>query len=401
VTARWATATAFLAAVAFATAVHAQDLVVRAGTILPIAGDPIRNGVLVVRDGKVAAVGADVAVPAGVPVVELPQSTIMPGLIDANAWEGCRGQLSEESREVFPSYKVARALDPDSPQLRQLAQRGTTAVCLSPGHHAVIGGLCAVVQTAGPTREAMVVTDRAALQAVVGWEASAGNRIPWRESPDTFYYRRPTTRTGVVWELRKAFFSVTEEGQPAPDPADAEVLRAVVAGQLPLRVAVRRMIDIETTFRIADEFGLHNLVLEEAFEAFKVADEIARRNVPVVLSNLFYLGDGQPQTPEMHLNNAGILAKAGVKIAFGTALSDGRPDLLTCAAIAHRYGLPRDDCLKALTVNAAEILGVADRIGSLVPGKDADFVVLSGDPLSVTSRVEQTYLAGKQVYNLR
>lgn len=179
-----------------------------------------------------------------------------------------------------------------------------------------------------------------------------------------------------------------------------EMLTTALKAEIPIRITVRRAIDIRTAFRIADEYGLR-IILDECTEGYKVAELIAEKQTPVVLGPFYYYPRTSSQYSEgreVNWNNAGILAKAGVKVALASGTESQAPSLLTVAGFAVRHGMSGDQALKAVTVTAAKILGVADRVGSLEQGKDADVLILSADPLASTSRVERVIVKGRTVY---
>jgi imidazolonepropionase-like amidohydrolase len=205
----------------------------------------------------------------------------------------------------------------------------------------------------------------------------------------------------IIWMLRKSFFDAQQQAdsEQTEDP-NLAILSAVLKDEIPIHVNARRAIVIRAALKVADEYGL-KLIFQECTEGYKVAGQLAERKIPVVLGPFYYYPGNMGQNREgrkVNWNNAGILAGAGVKVALASGGQPGSIDILTAAAFAVRHGMDRDEALKAITITPAEILGVADRVGSLEKGKDADIVVLSGDPLNVTTRVEKVILNGKTVY---
>jgi len=389
--------------VLFSPAVQAQDqtLAVKAGKILPMVGDPIADGIILIEDGKIKAIGADVEIPEGTEVVDATSGIAMPGLVDARASQPVRGDLNEQSEEITPTFHISLALNPKDKELKRRLQRGTTTLYVSPGSDNTIAGLGVVIKPTGQTPSDMVLRDEAALHVTMGIDSTMGNRIPRGSPPVNFYYRRPTTGMAVNWMLRKSFFDAQQyaEGHEQEDPA-MEVLAAALAGELPIRVEARRAIDIRTAFRIADEYGL-KIILDECTEGYKVPELIAEKEAPVVTGPFYYYPANYSQYSEgreVNWNNAGILAGAGVKVALTSGASTQTPSLLEAAVLAVRHGMSRDDALRAITVTPAEILGVADRVGSLKAGADADILILNGDPLADTSRPTRVILNGRIVY---
>lgn len=382
-----------------------ETIAIKAGEILTISGAPVRAGVILIRGGKIADLGADVVIPPDARIMDASNAVVMPGLVDASAIAPVRGDRNEQSNEMTPSLRISSGLDPQSKTLKRILQNGCTTLCVMPGGENLIGGLGVVVKTVGPLSNIneMILKEDAGLKIVMGSDATVGNRIPRQEPPTDFYFRRPTTTMAVAWMLRKCFFDAQQYAASArEEDADLKVIAAALKGVIPIRVNVRRAIDIRTALRIADEYRFR-LVLDECTEGYKVADELAKKEVPVVLGPFYYYPTGSSQYDEgreVNWNNAGLLVRAGVKVAIASNGQDESIGLLTAAAFAVRHGMPRAEALRSITLVPAQILRVADRVGSLEKGKDADLLILSGDPLAVTSRIQRVILNGKTVYQM-
>jgi imidazolonepropionase-like amidohydrolase len=379
----------------------AEVTAVKAGRILTISGEPITDGVILIEDGKIAEIGTGIEIPEDATVIDAGKSVVMPGLVDASAAAPVRGDLNEQSSEITPTFRISDALDPQSKALKRIVQTGVTTLFVSPGRQNVIGGLGVVVKPAGKIPQQMIVKDEAALRIVMDLDSTQGNRIPRREPATNFYYRRPGTRMAIIWMLRKSFFDAQQQAdsEQTEDPNMA-ILSAALKDEIPIHVNARRAIVIRAALKVADEYGL-KLILQECTEGYKVAGQLAERKIPVVLGPFYYYPGNMGQYREgrkVNWNNAGILAEAGVKVALSSGGQSGAIDILTAATFAVRHGMDRDEALKAITITPAEILGVADRVGSLEKGKDADIVILSGDPLNVTTCIEKVILNGKTVY---
>lgn len=389
-----------------------KTVAIKAGEILTVSGAPIKAGIILIQNGKIVDIGTTIAVPQDASVIDASDSVVMPGLVDAGALPPVRGDLNEQSSEITPALRISTALDPKSKVLKRIVQTGCTTLYIAPGGANLIAGLGVIMKPVGKSAAELIIKDDAALKIVMGSDSTQGNRIPWYEPPTTFYYRRPTTTMAVAWMLRKSFFDAKQyiASHEKEDP-NMEIIAAALQGKIPIRVAVRRAIDIRTALRIANEYGLQ-VILDECTEGYKVAEEIAKKNTPVVLGPFYYYPRTSSQYEEgreVNWNNAGILAKAGVRVAIASnsqegprfaATQDESVDLLTAATFAVRHGMAPAEALKAITLTPAEILGVAERVGSLENGKDADILILSGNPLAATSRIKLVILKGETVYQI-
>jgi len=356
-------------------------------------GEIIEKGVVLVQHGRILGVASGNR-PEGMKGVDLAGKTLIPGLIDGASSAGIGSAANEDGEEVAPSMRVLDSFDPRAAELSRCRQSGVTVVMVEPGNRGVIGGLGAVVKTAGASRQAMTLRADAVLKAAMGPGPAQGNFAP-RGAAASFFSRRPTTRMGVDWGFRKAFYDARKSG---PEDSAGVVLRKALAGALPVRISATRVTDLETALRTAEELNL-TISLEEAQESFKRADLLARRKIPVLLRPVPAPAGSEPE--EYRLDTFARLIKAGVQTALLPAPGAGSDDLLASVAFAVRAGASPADALRAVTLTPAEILGVADRVGSLEPGKDADLVVLSGPPHEITSRVEKVMIDGRWVYGER
>jgi imidazolonepropionase-like amidohydrolase len=373
-----------------------EAVLIRGARVVTAAGPELAPGAVLLRAGKIERVAARIEPPAGTRVVEADGKVVIPGLVDAGPAPGFALPASEDGSEVTPLVRALDAVDPRSPLLLRARRAGVTTLYVGPGNRNVIGGLGAVVKTAGRTRSERILLEDAALKGAMGSGPTSDN-FPPRSSMATFFARRPTTRMGVEWEFRKAFQDArreAEEGRPVTEAGD--LFRRASAGKLPVRVAASRSTDLESALRLAAEFGFP-LVIEEGHEAWKVAGELARRRVPVLLRPTLLPGRAPPEGGESRLDTFSLLRDAGVPVALLPAGEDESGGLLAAAAFAVRHGARPEEALRAVTAAPAEILGVGARVGSLEAGKDADLVVLSGDPLDPKTRVEAVYVGGRDV----
>ncbi len=365
--------------------VQAEDvpILLKDARVLSCAGPERAKASVLVSGGRIVKVAEAIEAPPKALVIDLAGKVLMPGLVDAGGRLALEESPNEEGSEVTPGVSALDALEPGAPSLRRAALCGVTTAYAGPGNRNVLGGTGAVLKTSGPER-LRPLRARADLKTALGSEPSSGNYPP-RGAPATFYARRPTTRMGVVWEFRQAFADA-RDGRA--EGAGAAVLADALAGKLTVRVAASKATDLETALALAQEFGL-SILLDEGQEAWKLAGVLAAKKVPLVLKPVFGVGaaEGRPDA-------LSLLRAAGVDTALAAPTS-APESLLEAAIFALRHGASRDDALRAVTSVPARLLGVADRVGSIEEGKDADLVVYSGDPLDARSTVERVMAGGR------
>lgn len=381
----------------------AQDEIValKAGQVLTVSGELIRDAVVLIQHGKIIDVGADVSVPEGATVIDATKKVVMPGLVNAGPVDVTRGDTNEQSSEITPTFRVSEAIDPADKVLKRLVQTGVTTLHVAPGPMNLIAGLGAVIKPVGKTVAEMMLKDDASLWITFGSASTYRNRPPRSSAPNNFYYRRPTTRMAVAWMVRKSFFDAQQyaaDTPASPDP-DLDVLVAAMEGILPIVIRAQRSTDIRMALNIAQEIDL-KVTLFQCTEGHKMAQEIGKRQIPVILEPFydFRSQGGGIEGDDIRWSNATVLSQAGVAVALSPSPGREGSDLLTAALFAVRHGMSRDQALRSITLTPAEILGVADRVGSIEKGKDADLLVLSGDPVSSTTRIERVIINGKTVF---
>jgi imidazolonepropionase-like amidohydrolase len=387
----------------------ADRYALKGGTIYTMDGIPLKNGILMIRDGKIENVGEGAMIPRGCPVIDAGDFVVMPGLVLARSYIGLtsnfRMQTStdEVSEPVAPAMDVKNAVEPQHPHFYLTHQLGITSALITPGNLNVIGGQGSVLKTWGDVVDRMIVKDRAAMIFGLGAKAKREQQMP-------------STRMGIAALIRETLTKAREymhsqdtyerdkKGPAHPRDLSLEALVPVLKGEMPVIVHCERKDDILTAIRLADEFGL-KIILDGATEAYRVVDEIKKRDIPVVLGDILR-GIGNVEDAGFSNSNPAILAKAGVRVAFRSreglwywpAAGMVGGDLLEVAAFACRYGMPEEAALRAVTIDAARIAGVGDRVGSLEPGKDADILILRGHPFRTTSIPEAVIVDGKIVY---
>lgn len=353
-------------------------------------GRVIDKGMVQVNNGKIAAVTTSVD-DAGA-ATELRVYAVTAGLVDASARIGLASGAVEQSREVAPELHVASAVDVFSVEFTRVLEGGVTSVLVNPPDYDVIGGLGVVLKTAGDDNVASrTVKADAVLRGAMGGQPSQGNH-PAFGRPTDFFSRRPTTRMGVEWEWRKAFWDTAQsEKDPAKGFAGMERLKDVLAGKLTLSIQAWTTQDIRTALFLKEEIereklGTPHFVIDAAAEAWREPQLLVRTKTPIVLPP--FPADGRTgEGAFMAWNVAEMLHEQGVLVAL-SAHGSGELDerLAMQAGYAMRGGLPFDAALEAVTINPARILGVQDRVGSIEVGKDADLVLWNGVPFEATSR---------------
>lgn len=400
------TLTAALVAAAAAAApagAQQQPHAFRGATLLPIAGAPIENGVLVVQGGRITAVGGpETAVPADAVVHDATGKVIMPGLVDTHSHIG-GGDGGDRSAALHPSVRILDAIDARDEGIQKAQAGGITTVNVMPGSGHLMSGQTVYLKL----RDAHTIQDltfcRDLLRDVCGGMKMANGTNPRGESPF------PGTRGRAAAMVRERFVHAQEYADKAeraggldrvtPRDLELEALVDVLEGRRVVHFHTHRADDILTALRLADEFGFR-IVLQHVSEAWKVADEIAAAGAPASIIILDSPG-GKLETMEFSNTNGRVLEQAGVLTAFHT--DDGITDsrwFLRSAGFGVREGMSRERALEALTIAGARMMGLEDRVGTLEPGKDADFIVLSGDPLSVYTHVLETWVEGQKVFDL-
>jgi imidazolonepropionase-like amidohydrolase len=332
---------------------------------------------------------------------------VLPGFIDAHAHvgvseeaEGWAGQdTNERTSPVTAQVRALDAINPADQGFRDAIMGGVLAVNVNPGSANPIGGQTVAIKCWGRTVDEMVMREPAGLKSALG------------ENPKRVYGERnetPATRLGTAALIRGAFVAAqnyqaklaaadSDGAAPAERDLKLEALSRVLRREIPWRQHCHRADDIATAMRMAREFG-YDLVIDHGTEAYLLADQIAAASIPVVIGPLL-TSRSKVELRNRSLANPGRLAAAGVRIAITT----DHPVvpihfLIHQATLAVKEGLDPVTALRAVTIHPAQVIGCADRIGSLSAGKDADLVIWSGDPLDVMSRAERAYLDGREIY---
>ena len=376
----------------------AQTIAITGGTVYPVSGPKLANATVLIRDGKIAAVGTSVAVPSDATRIDATGKWVTPGLIDGagqmglveiGAVAGTREALLKGDT-IAASFNVAEGINPASVVIPVTRIEGVTTVLAVPAGN-LVSGQAVLIDLAGNTIEEMLVKSPVGVvlnDSETGKDFAGGSRAALVERV------RRVLRDALEYERRRADFGRAQLRPLSAAAADLEALLPVLHGQEPLIAYANRRSDIESALRLAREFKL-KLVLAGAQEGWQIAGAIAQAGVPVLVEPL----DNIPSYDALGIRyeNAGLLAKAGVKVALMETDTHNSRNLRQQAGNAVAYGMTWDQVLRAVTLSPAEMFGVADRYGSLDPGKVANVVVWSGDPFEFATGVEHVLIRGKEI----
>ncbi|HZI19834.1 MAG TPA: amidohydrolase family protein [Pyrinomonadaceae bacterium] len=376
-------------------------------TIVTVAGPAINDGVLVVRGGKIVAVGprASVSVPRDADVVDVRGKFIMPGLVDTHSHVG-GGSGGDASAPIQPDARILDSINVLDSGLMRARAGGITTVNVMPGSGHLLSGQTLYLKLRdGKAVDDLLIRDA---KGQVAWGIKMANGTnslrPGTNGPF------PGTRAKSAALLREQFTRAQEYREKVrraggdasklpPRDLGLEILVEALEGRRVVHFHTHRHDDILTALRLAKEFGFR-VVLQHVSEAWKVADEIAAAKAPASIILIDAPG-GKLETVDVSFTNGAALEKAGALVGFHTDdyITDSRL-FLRSAGLAVRAGMSRERALAGMTLAGAEMLDLKDRVGSLAPGKDADFIVLSGDPLSVYTKVLETWVEGVRVFDL-
>ena len=395
-----ACAAAFIAAVSTPAA---QTVAITGGKVYPVSGPPIENGTVLIKDGKIVAVGANVTVPADAEKVDASGKWVTPGLVDAETQLGLVevgfGAGANESRArseqgITPDFTSWDGLNPRSVLIPPAREEGVTSVMSTPGG-GLIAGQAAMIDLFGDTRAEMILRAPAAMIASIGDEGGDGAPAKGQQIAklreilqDTRYYQKHV-----------AEFDRGQSRQMSLNPGSLAALVPVLEGKVPLLINADQASDIQSAIDLAKEFGI-KVIIGGGEEAWEVADRLAAAKIPVLAgaesnipSSFSTLGARQ--------DNVALLRKAGVEVAL-IGNGDGDESLFNVRNIRYEagnavgYGLSWNDALKAITEAPAAIFGVADKIGTLQAGHEANVVVWDGDPFEFATRAVAVYVHGKK-----
>ena len=405
--------------------VPAGAYAIRGATVHTLAGDPIEGGTVVLQDGRITAVGTDVEVPVGASVIDASGLHVYPGMLDAFSRLGLTEigavDASNDQAEITrwnPHLTAATAVHPASEHIPVARANGVTHALTAPGSgggffgggggEGGIPGRAALIHLDGWTVEEMAVDPSAAL--VVDWpeiqtrtfdfSTFSFEEKPFTEAKEAF--DEALAELEDWFEAAAHYRQATERGDPSKFERNlkleylARTLGGAQGSGLPVIAVADDKRSIESALEFAERWEL-DLVIAGGDDAREVADRLAERDVPVILGPVQSLPDEEDDPYHAPYSLAAALHEAGVRIAFGTFSSSDSRTLPYEAATAVPFGLPREAALRAITVGAAEILGVADSLGTLEPGKVGNLMVTAGDPLEIRTGVEYVFIRGVPV----
>ncbi len=381
-------------------------LLIQNGHIKPMVGDELENGCIFIGDdGKIAAIGTSLPVPADAQVIDAGGRLITPGCVDAHChigldneamgWEG--HDFNEIVDPITPQMRAIDSINPQDEAFANALQGGVTTACTGPGSANVVGGTFAAIKLAGKRVDNMIIKSPIAMKCAFG------------ENPKRCYgqssKKAPMTRMGTAALLRELLFKAKryledkENGKNPGFDMKLESMIPVLKGEIPLKAHAHRADDILTSIRIAKEFGV-GITLDHCTDGALIADELAQEGLPA------FVGPSLGGKTKIELSNKSFttpaaLHKAGVPISIITdAPVIPLQYLPMCAGLAVNAGLDKEEAWRAITINPARQIGIADRVGSLEIGKDADIVIWTADPLSsIGGEAWTTIVDGKVVYN--
>jgi imidazolonepropionase-like amidohydrolase len=390
-----------------------ESYAIRNARIVTVSGPVIENGTVVISGGKITAVGTNVSVPSGAKTIDGSGLSVYPGMIDSGTQIGLTeigsvsgsvdtGEIGENNANIH----VDVAIHPDSSHIAVARVNGITTVLTAP-RGGNISGQSALINLDGWVPRDMVLKSPVAMH--IQWPGGlggGGGEFGGQQQRNTSEMRREQDRQIEAMKkiLQDARAYADASDARAKDPSlpkkavdlKMEALIPVVRGQLPVVISANLERDIKKAIQFADELKL-KMILSGGAEAFKVADQLKAKGIAVLVGPIYRLPVAEDDGYDAPFANAGLLAKAGVKIAFQTTSSAEARDLPFQAGIASAFGLPKEEALRAVTINPAQIFGVSDKVGSIEQGKIANLIVTDGDPLEIRTQIRHLFINGRSI----
>ena len=406
-------------------------LAIQGAKIIPVVGDPIAVGTILIRDGKIEAMGKDVVVPGEAKVIDGTGKVVMPGFVDAH--NSAAMTSANERNEIVPFLSVVDSIDPVAAYFEECRRNGITSAAVVPGNSTLIGGQAAIVKTAGQYVNDMILKRDAGLK--ISLRPASGNRMSQlarlRKELDK---AKKAIEKEAKGEKTDAATEPKKEGEETPKPAEKpeggpdekkeetvadqqpvsgndaaslaaglEALKKAVKGEQPVYIYCENGMDVTAALQLVSEYGLKPIFVLGP-SCYKAADLLAKRNETVILDASLVFWETNPRTREdKKIIVPQIYRAAKVPFIFQTEGFGARTTLGNSffwfqAATAVKYGMPEKEAIEAITLMPAKRIGIGNLVGSLEVGKDADLLILTGEPLSIFTWVEQTIIDGKVVY---
>jgi len=381
-------------------------LAISNGKVMTMAGQTFERGTVLIDGDKIVDVGDNIVIPNGTATIDASGKIVMPGYVESHshvgiwgdgvAWEG--RDFNETSEPVTPHMRATDGINPFDRAFEDVIQAGITTLLTGPGSANLIGGEWVAIKPVGRVVEEMILRDPCGLKMALG------------ENPRRVYgdqRKSPVTRMGEAALIREALIKAEayarsvekaeREGTELPtrDLRMEPIVRGLRREER-TRIHAHAAQDIVTAIRLSKEFGLDS-VIEHVTEGWRIADFIAEAGVPCSVGP-FHVGRPKIEMSPMTFKNPGLLAAAGVTVAIHMDATSSTALLPIFAGLCCREGMPEEEALKAITINSAIVSGVADRVGSLENGKDADVIVLSGHPFDLMTKVERVIINGKPAH---
>jgi imidazolonepropionase-like amidohydrolase len=384
----------------------AQTIAITGGKVYPVSGPPIENGTVIITNGKIAAVGANVPIPAGAQRIDATGKIVTPGFVNSSTQLGVqevslvadtRDMAARGKDNIAAAFTVWEGLNPNSVMLAPARKEGVTSFVVVPTG-GLVSGQAALVDLVPGTTTDMIIRAPVAMVAEIGDAQSAG----LRSRGELIVKLRELLDDAKFYQIHRDAFDRAQTRPFAASRLDLQAMIPVIEGKLPLLITVDRASDIDAAMRLARDYNV-KLMIGGGAEAWMMADKLAAARIPVLAGAMNNIPAGFAALGQRQ-ENAGLLRKAGVQVALIGNAGGGDEEAFNVrnlkqeAGNAVAYGMTWDDALRAVTLAPAEVFGVADRVGSLRPGREGNVVIWSGDPFEFTTRAERVFVRGRE-YN--
>ena len=395
---------AFCFALAASLPLAAQTIAITGGKVYPVSGPPIENGTVIITNGRIVAVGANVPVPAGAQRIDATGKIVTPGFVNSSTQLGVQevSQVSDTrdmsargKDNIAAAFTVWEGLNPNSVNLAPARKEGVTTFVVMPTG-GLVAGQAALVDVVPGTTTDMIIRAPVAMIAEIGDPQQAGVN----SRGELIVKLRELLDDTRFFQTHRDAFDRAQTRPFAASRLDLQAMIPVIEGRLPLVITVDRASDIDAAMRLARDYNV-KLIIGGGAEAWMMADKLAAAKIPVLTGAMNNIPAGFAALGQRQ-ENAALLRKAGVQVALIGNAGGGDEEAFNVrnlkqeAGNAVAYGMTWDDALRAVTLAPAQVFGVADRVGSLQPGREGNVAVWSGDPFEFTTRVEHVFIRGRE-----